>query len=238
MPNNEVSSFHPSRIIRECLSWKLATEFMRRHPEYGTLIEAHPGGGQYDCLAFYSEGKMSLAINRVGSITLLEDTSMAQIDFTQVWQRGLEEDGIKRILDEMSELVRIPIPKPLPSTTREALTCRIITVIMCAMIFDKRVWQCLNGQEDTSGYGDQGKRDKWFDQFPAAGEQRRKFETENSMELPRYHFWFIHRDQKPITCLSKKAFWYPQDGSSEDLMKQYRQGASVESLAAKILATL
>lgn len=229
--------FQPSPIIRECLSWKLATEFMRRHPEYGTLIEAHPGGGQYDCLAFYRNGKMSLAINRVGSITLLKDGSMPPIDFTQVWQRGLEESGIERVLNEMSELVRLPVPTPLPSTTRETLTNRVITMIMCAMIFDKRVWQCFNGQEDTSGYGDQGKRDKWFDQFPAAREQRRKFETENSVKLPRYQFWFIHRNQKPVTCLSKEAFWYPRTGSPVDLMAKYRKDATIESLAASILAT-
>ncbi|MBE8146482.1 hypothetical protein IOD13_09295 [Brevibacterium casei] len=30
-------------------SWWVASEFLRRHPEFD-LFETHPGGGQYDCL--------------------------------------------------------------------------------------------------------------------------------------------------------------------------------------------
>jgi hypothetical protein len=237
VPSDEDVPFHPSRMVRECLSWRLATEFMRRHPDFGTLIEAHPGGGQYDCLAFYRQGGLSLAINRCGSITFLAGDAMPQIDFTRVWRRGLEEDGVETILNAMSDLVRLSPPSPLPSTTSETLACRVITVIMSALIFDKKMWKCLNGQEDTSGYGDQSARDKWFIEFPAAEESRRQVDTDDPPVMPSYRFWFILRDETPLVCLSKQALWYPRNRAPVDLMAKYRKGSTIENLAATILAT-
>ena len=236
--NDNEPPFCPSRRMREVYSWKLVAEFARRHPNFGTLIEAHPGGGQYDCLAFCREGSMSLAINRVGSITFLDGGPDDRIDSREVWEKGLEEEGIRKVLDQMSELVGLRIPSPLPSTTKEALTYRVVSVFMSALVFDKRSWQCLNGMDDTAGYSNQEIRDAWFDRFPEAKENLRITEKNDFSKIPLYRFWFILCDDAPVACLSKNAVAYLRSGETVDLMSKYRQGDSVEKLAAVILATI
>ena len=55
--------------IDEILSWRFITEFWRRFPHDFTLIEAHPGGGMYDCLVLLTKGKDSqfaIDVNRGG----------------------------------------------------------------------------------------------------------------------------------------------------------------------------
>lgn len=49
-------------------SWWIASEFLRRHPEFN-LFETHPGQGQYDCLTILSLQRMDhrhIDLNRVG----------------------------------------------------------------------------------------------------------------------------------------------------------------------------
>lgn len=228
----------PSPAIREGLSWKLAAEFFRRHPDFGTLIEAHPGGGQYDCLGGCRDDQLSLVINRCGGISNLEKDSEQQIDADQVWLEGLREGGIGIILDKMSRLFELPVPSPLPRTSREALIYRVISVVMSSQLFDKRSWCCKNGQEDTSGFGNQEIRDQWFAAFPGAQTDRRRQDKDDFLGNPNYRFWFICRDETPVACLSKRGLLYSTDGSSTDLMSIYRDGATVEKLASRILENL
>ncbi|MFC7532489.1 hypothetical protein [Actinoplanes sp. GCM10030250] len=50
-------------------SWWLATRLVRRHPDL-TVIETHPGGGQYDRLSLVRGQENLININRAGSIRL------------------------------------------------------------------------------------------------------------------------------------------------------------------------
>ncbi len=43
-----------NKQLTEIASWRIVSELIRRHPEKFTVIETHPGGGQYDCLSPYS----------------------------------------------------------------------------------------------------------------------------------------------------------------------------------------
>ena len=62
--------------VREAVSWWIVSEFVRRSRTNSTIIETHPGGGQYDCLAVYEpkqnierhDPRQVLDINRNGSM--------------------------------------------------------------------------------------------------------------------------------------------------------------------------
>ena len=63
-----------SQQFVEAASWHLASELLRRNPAM-TLIQTHPGGGQYDCLSLYGPSSPSgaageLLLNRVGRLAL------------------------------------------------------------------------------------------------------------------------------------------------------------------------
>ena len=57
------------RQLEEVLSWRIVTELWRRFPSDFTLIEAHPGGGQSDCLMLVINGpvkQFAIDVNRDG----------------------------------------------------------------------------------------------------------------------------------------------------------------------------
>src|SRR3954451_21205428 len=63
--------------VLEAASWRLASELYRRHPTALTLLRAHPGGGQSDCLWLLpalpkGEHAGDVRLNRAGSIQVLE----------------------------------------------------------------------------------------------------------------------------------------------------------------------
>ena len=99
-------------------------------------METHPGGGQYDCLSIVRTDlpKWICAFNRVGSLTAFswfdsgrDCDSRPQID---VWDRIARGDSTQEILDEICNLVRLPIPSPLPAGTAASLTYRVITAAL------------------------------------------------------------------------------------------------------------
>ena len=120
----------------ELASWTLATEMIRRAPKLLYIMETHPGGGQYDCLSIVRTDlhEWICAFNRVGSFTAFrwfdsgrDCDSMLQID---VWDRIAKRDSTREILDEICNLVRLPIPSPLPAGTAASLTYRVITAAL------------------------------------------------------------------------------------------------------------
>ena len=56
-----------NRQLVEIASWKIVSELTRRYPGKFTVLETHPGGGQYDCLSLYDKKQEHIAsFNRAG----------------------------------------------------------------------------------------------------------------------------------------------------------------------------
>lgn len=62
------------RSVLEAVSWRLASELVRRHPDTTRLIRGHPGGGQSDCLWILPTASEhgDIRLNRHGTIQVLE----------------------------------------------------------------------------------------------------------------------------------------------------------------------
>jgi hypothetical protein len=173
----------------ELASWTLATEMIRRAPKVLYIMETHPGGGQYDCLSIVRTDlpKWICAFNRVGSLTAFswfdsgrDCDSMPQID---VWDRIAKGDPTREILDEICNLVRLPIPSPLPAGTAASLTYRVITAALRMKTFAPERWSCLNGVCDSSGFMGSGIRRKLFRHFPSVEPPSESEESHNPHPL-------------------------------------------------------
>jgi hypothetical protein len=235
-PDEVSHPFIPSRMLREVLSWKLASEFHRRHPSGLSIIETHPGGGQYDCLTFIRQGKVLAHLNRVGSFTPMEAPT-AVISWDQIWKRGLMEDGIGEVLDQMSRSCGLPVPAKLPSTNRESLTYRVMAGIISSLVFDASGWEWRNGQEDTSGDGNQLVRDRWLSLFPDMKNQEPLPDGEDFSGNTKYSFWFLVCDGIPVLRVTRDAICDGRGGGI-NLMDSYQSGRRILDPVSSALALI
>jgi hypothetical protein len=235
-PDEVADPFIPSRMLREALSWKLASEFHRRHPSGLTIIETHPGGGQYDCLTFIRQGEGLAHLNRVGSFTPTMMSSAA-ISWDQLWKRGLMDDGIGEVLDQMSRACGLSVPSKLPPTSKESLAYRVMAGIIASVVFDQANWEWSNGQEDTAGYENQLMRDRWFEKVPTAAENQTLALPDDVFGNPKYRYWFLLRDEVPVLCIAKDSLCYGKGGSI-DLMARYQANRHILDTVASALALI
>lgn len=226
---------HPSSQLRQALSWKLLSELHRRHPGEFTVIETHPGGGQYDCLTLLSGNQTIAHLNRVGSFTL---SSGESIPWEDLWPECLTDGGIAGVLDRMSEVCRFPVPAQLPSTGPETLVYRIMAGVSAALIFEKDPWEWRNGQMDSSEWDDQAHRDQWFEAFPGAKEAARVGSPDQPFGNPKYGFWFLLKNDQPMVCLSKTALCWDTGGGETNLAEQHHRDRRIHALVGSVLSKL
>ncbi len=181
MPN---PGFAPS-AVRECLGWLLATRLVGRHLDELMLIETHPAGGMYDCLALYrrpvqpSDSTVQIAINLEGTLHVLPDSDNHVSD-REVWERlaGGEIDEIVRWCEPHLGLDATP--------ERDEAWPHVMAVL--AQRFRGRArWR--SGVLDSSGYAS-GIRSELFDAIPAVAEAAVSRRDDLDDE-PAYRFWFL-----------------------------------------------
>jgi hypothetical protein len=211
----------PSLI--ELASWTLASELIRRAPQHLHIAEMHPGGGQYDCLSiFQTDLECNLCtFNRVGSFTAFKwfDNGRDRDFSTQidVWDRVAKGDSTREILDEISNLIRLPKPSPLPAGTATSLTYRMITATLQVKTFATAGWTCLSGFHDSSGFEGSSIRTELFRCFPSV---HLPSDWENSHKLGIIGpsgFWFLCCDDEPMICLEITGRGYSRGGTMIDL---------------------
>ena len=224
----------PTRQLREALSWKLVSELHRRYPGKFTVIETHPGGGQYDCLTLWKGSQAIADLNRDGGF----HAGHRSLPWNELWPRCLYDGGIADVLDCMSEVCGFTVPSKLPSTGPETLICRIMAGVAAALAFEKDVWEWRNGQEDTSGEGDQAYRDHWFEAFPGAKEAARADSQGEPFGNSKYGFWFLLKNDQPQVCISKTAACWDAHGGTLDLSDLYRRDHRIHRQVATILDKL
>ena len=154
-----------SRQLEEILSWRLVSEFWRRFPEEFVLIEAHPGGGQSDCLVLGrcdGSPEFIVSVNRGGGSTHVHSGRSPQ-----TWENWADRMLAEPMdfLDAVTQAVGINCPQRLPSSTPTTVTFRFICEFLTHTCGRLEKWECRNGVCDTSGYRG-GKRREWFTQFP------------------------------------------------------------------------
>ena len=217
----------------EVASWALVSELVRRAPQRLRVMETHPGGGMYDCLAVLDGLHHVSDLNRNGSLHIRGwlDGHPGESVTMDVWPRLAAGENPRSILDEWCRYLHLAVPVPLPAGTPASLTYRMIAACCKQTIFDGWTWRCVNGFLDTSGWGG-GVRDKLFARFPDAQARLRTAIPGDVLQQPAYRFWFLERDGEPRVCLETTGTAWLPDGSSLDLVAEYRRHRNVHATAA------
>jgi len=214
-----------NRQVIEAASWRLVCELFRRYPDRFVLIQTHPGGGVYDCLALLNRDHKEVAgFNRDGSMRVCDPPG--EVDptktYSDIWRQVVEADDLKTVVDRIAATLRLPRVHHLPKGTPEVIVYRLIADFLAHTVFGRVEWRCLNGFEDTSGVGG-GVRTKWFDRFPLAKDGLRERRKDDVLGEPAYRFWFICRDDDPVLCINKAGKAWTLDGKEVDMPTLYAQ---------------
>jgi len=203
------------------MSWRFITEFWRRFPNRFYLIEAHPGGGQYDCLVLLTKGKnpkFAIDVNRGGSVHIHKNAFGLGDDITlhSDWLSRMLQPTSAEFLNEIAQEARIVPPKQLPASTPVTIVYRFISDFLTHSTGRLEKWECRNGYEDTSGYGG-GQRHYLFEKFPGLRKEEILRQTEPFYGKYEYNFWFLLKNDVPVLCLDTSGVAYRIDGISHDL---------------------
>lgn len=206
--------------LEEIISWRFVTELWRRWPKRFDLIEMHPGGGQYDCLALRTRGQdptIAIDVNRGGSVHIHIAGARVYSD----WMERMLGRSPDLFFDEIAHETRLPVPKKRPVSTPTTLTYRYISDFLTHSIGRLENWQCRNGFADTSGYGG-GVRRQFFEQFPLLQKEDTIRYGTPICGHHEYNFWFLLKNEKPVLCLDTSGRLFRQDGTCHDLPSLYK----------------
>lgn len=209
-----------SRQLEEVLSWRLVTEIWRRFPNRYSLIETHPGGGQYDCLCLIEidhNFRSVLDVNRSGGSVHVHHGREPQS--WPEWSECMLADP-RHFLDAIGDAIGIAAPCSLPKSTATTISFRYACEFLTHTIGRLETWECRNGFCDTSGYGG-GKREAWFNPFPGIGVAQPPKRLVDGRLDSACCYWFLLRNSKPILCIDTDGRLYKLNGDVHDLVAIY-----------------
>lgn len=225
------------RSVLEAVSWRLASELVRRHPRTTRIRHTHPGGGQYDCLTITTPNFHGGAIelNRHGTIQIRErfDEQPATSDpFT--WDRYLRADP-HQFLHHLEQTAGLRAPAQVPAVTPMTLTYRVLAMIAATATKSVRPIDIESGYFDSS---DGGFPNRDLDLFPATPELLRHPRDEDLFGQPGYRFSIVRHAGGPILAIEQHEglAWTRSRLGPVDLHAAYRSaGRSVLAVAAELL---
>jgi hypothetical protein len=232
----------PGHAFVEFASWRLAAELYRRYPDRFRILEMHPGGGMYDCLALVNaEGQVTLSINRAGSLVIANGGDEIR-PWDGAWPQALlMSDDPKDCVDALCEALGWTIPNPAPASTRASVVFRFMAEFLSHTCLARHRWTWRNGYRDTSGPGRSGTAGQWFNDFPGAGESARRHDANDILKTPEYRFWFLMRPQRsepPAVCLETTGIAFLKDGRSVDIFKAYQRHHRIWPLIMEVIPEL
>ena len=234
---------YPYRQLVEIASWQVVTELVRRHPSEFEVIEAHPSGGQSDCLALCGpEGNINVVFNRPGSFAVFKrfDRKSESRGIPEVWNRILaEQESLPKLIEEFERQSGLSSPSKLPSTNRKVLSFRVMSMFLRTTAFSLDVREWRNGFLDTSGFGG-GIQGTWFGEYPQLHERLREKLVTDFQDQSHYRLWFLIDEKwgakSTLACVETTGWVHFKDGTSMDLMKEFKKaGRKIMPVAMKAL---
>lgn len=217
--------------ILEAASWRLTAELVRRYPDRFSVVETHPGGGQYDCITLIDEDKNSslerVDLNRVGSIWV-HRRDHSSWTWRNCWHELVTAHDLEPQLDRLRAQAGLPAVDTapadhLPKTTRSAVAYRMIAAFLAHQVFTSARWKCLNGYLDSEGMSS-GVRNQFFDKFRAARERMEEEDSSRLFGTAAYDFWFLVEGDEPWVVIEpKQGFAWASDGRKTDLFAKYQR---------------
>jgi hypothetical protein len=218
------------RQLLEIASWRIATEIVRRRPKDLRILELHPGGGSYDCLAVFDDRLHSLIhLNRNGTIHLFRTVAGGDVpdcSSNPDWDIAFSEQPLDAVVKRLCDCIRLPTPTKLPPSTSRVFVYRLIADWLAHTAFTLEDWSCRSGFYDTSDIGG-GVIERWFDLFPGAKGRLRVPSKEVAASNSAYRFWFLCRDGEPVFCTETTGTGWDLSGTAFDLWADYRQARRV-----------
>lgn len=217
--------------LAEIASWRLVSELFRRYPGKFSLIETHPGGGQYDCLTLLSNQQHIADFNRIGTFHVTENSSgEPSID---IW-RLMAEENVQEALDQVCRRLGLAIPTQIPSSTPEVITYRFVAEFLSHSVFGKARWECRNGYFDSSGMDGSGVS-LAFDQFPEVQDRLRVSMPSDVLQTPAYRFWFLLKDDNPVACIETTGTAWIKGGQYFDLAALYKKEKRIWPIISAVI---
>ena len=212
-----------NKQLIEIASWRIVSELYRRHPDKFKIIETHPGGGQYDCLSLYTDNKHIADFNRVGRLHVFEPFTRSRNDVRpyKIWDAMLREHNLKKVLDKVSLMIGLKVPKKLPPSNPTTIVYRFIAAFLSHAVFGINEYECRNGFLDSSGESSEVVSD--FDKFPEARERLEVVQDDDILREPSYRFWFLKKNNQPLLCIETTGFAWNLRNQRYNLMKLYRE---------------
>lgn len=181
----------------------MASELFRRHPSL-TLIETHPGGGQYDCLSLVAKNavapKTIIDLNRAGRIHVHEphDPAFEPIEWATtlpVRAGDPKRPDAHAVVKRLEDAAGLQSVEHAPPSTPAALVYRVIARVLGGLVNDKYDWDARNEFGDSSmESGERG----YVRAFPAAAEAVRKRRNSDLLGIPSYRFWALLRAEEAV----------------------------------------
>lgn len=184
-------------------SWWVASELLRRHPEL-QIVETHPGGGQYDCLAIIGEqspDELHIDLNRAGRMhvhTLIAsrfDRTQWGIEHPIEWSTELDQADRRLIPRYLEDAVGLAAPTQTPITTPKTLTFRVIYHLLLFALNEEAEWDARNGQLVSSGMVS-GSEPPHFNNIESAQDALHRSTPHSGQGNPRYDYWGMLRDDQ------------------------------------------
>ncbi len=227
-PEETEPEFLPNRQVLEAVSWRVASELVRRHPRRLRVIETHPGGGQYDCLTLIDRRGWRgghIDLNRIGTahvhVRFDDPNRDGHHRYHGFWGAYLSEHPLE-VLRMLERHAGLPDVGHLPTSTRTSLSFRFAASCMAPVALGLRRWEWRNGFDDNSGW-ESGVREDLFAAFPALAE-RRAVRLDGDPLSSEYRFWFLLREGEPLLALESVGLvWGSDRTAAVDLRDAYRR---------------
>ncbi len=204
------------------------------------LIEAHPGGGQYDVLLLLEESAAAgsgdqVLLNRLGSMFVRRGGGAHEvIADADTWSRVIRgEVGVHETVDQLVAALCRP-EVPAQGTARSRIYAVIAATLSRAALFGLG-WRCLWGVEDTSGPGQPSDRAYLFEPY-IEGLADVWFGEGGVQGSPQKYWFLIDEQQHPLAAFDVDGFIHLADRSSVELHGQ--DATSPQQVADELFTAL
>lgn len=227
----------PNRQRIEVVSWRLASDLLRRHPGEARLIRGHPGGGQYDLLWLLGvDSPVDVRLNREGTIQVWGCVSgSSDGDWRPAtWADYLADDWLE-FVRRLEQAVGWDSPARSRPVTETTLTYRVIAGLVEVMVAAGHRVEVQQGVVDSSGEG--GGANPMLDAFDLPDDLLAA-RDHDLFEQAGYRFWVVLADGLPVTAFEQStATMFSHHGNRPtDLMSRYRSsGSSLDSVVRRIV---
>jgi len=193
------------RSVLEAVSWRLASELVRRHPSAIRLIRGDPKGGMSDLLWLSAKSGQGgdVRLNRMGAITVWErfDGRPADAWPETSWDEYLWADPYD-FLERLEAAAGLPAPSKVPAATPTTLTYRVLAAIASTAVKSVEPVDIQMGFMDTTDYGNGP--NKALAVFTSISEELLAPGPDDFWGEAGYRFWILVRAGDPVLAFEQE----------------------------------